>query len=197
MITNKEREELYSALYRDIKGSKIKSSDWITIAKKTQKLVKSDTMEDVAQKLGVTPELIRSIITLLKLPHPVQRLIKQRKILYDAARRLTFFEAKKAIEVANVIAGLTSHQQREVINYARKFPNSGLGSFKKRVSRPKMKAEKVYVTILPLRKENYELLATEARHQNVDLERVILNIIEEWKRVHAKAGELVRRERML
>jgi hypothetical protein len=184
MSIESEKERLYSDLFRDLKGAKIKSDDWITIALKCKRLVELEgPYSKVAEKLGVTSELLRSILTLLQLPNEVQQLIRNRKILYDAARRLTALEPKRATEVARIVAGLPSHKQREVINYAKRFPKSGLQNYTKRVTKQE-RVEKIYVAILPLKSDLHESLLSEAHRRKFSLEKLILEILQSWKQKH-------------
>ena len=69
-----------------------------------------------AKKLGVSPELIRSIVSLLKLPDSVQELIKDRKILFDAAQRINTAAAGKRAQNGrdNTLISLTLARLRKI-----------------------------------------------------------------------------------
>jgi hypothetical protein len=172
---------LLATLYVNLRGDKKKKEDWISIARKCKKLAtKYRFRVDLAEKLGVSSELIRALMSLLDLPEEVQHLIKEGKILFDAAQRINTIETKKKqIEVARAIAGLTSHEQREIIQYAKKYPNSDLLDYKKRVVTP-VNTEKIHVAIIPLREKTFKALQKEVVKNKTSLEKFILNVIEKW-----------------
>ena len=186
---------LLSSLYVNLKGNKKKKEDWISIAKKCAEFAKNKSHKEVAEKLGVSTELIRAILNLLVLPVEVQQLIKQGKILFDAAQRMNTIDPKskdekqrkkRQIEVAKAITGLTSHEQREIIQYAKKYPNVSLSNFKKRVT-TQLTKEKIHVAIIPLSEESFRILQIESVRKKISLEKLILNIIDDWKKRGGKS----------
>jgi len=181
MKASKE-EQLLADLYNNLKGSKIKHENWIEIAKKSQKLVQHyGSISATAEKLGVSYQLIRTILRLLKLPDEIQQLVKEKKILYDAAHRiLTIKDPQDQVKVAIAIAGLPSHKQREIIQYARKYPDSGLNEYIERVTRPKTKPEKIHIAVIPLREEMYKSLQVLSKMQKISVQKLILNVVEQW-----------------
>jgi hypothetical protein len=180
---------LLSSLFVNLKGSKKKKEDWISIAKRCEEIArKTNSHKAVAEKLGVSPELVRAILSLLELPLEVQRLIKEGKILFDAAQRInTIKDKKKQVEVAKTIAGLTSHEQREIIQYAKKYPNSTLSNFKKRVTST-LTTEKMHVAIIPLSEESFRILQNESIRKKLTLEKIILGIINDWRKKKGKSN---------
>lgn len=174
-------EALYAELFLNLKGNKHKRENWISIAEKCQKIVnKSKTRKEASEKLGVSYQLLRSILSLLKLPEEVQTRIKEREILFDAAQRInTIKNSNRQKEVAKTIAGLTSHEQREIIQYAKKFPNAKLSGYKKRVTTPR-NVEKLHVAIIPLEEKTYQILQRECRKRKHSLEKILVSIIEQW-----------------
>jgi len=178
-----EEEELLADLILDLKGAKNKRENWIDIAKKCRKAVDHfGSTKSAAQKLGVSYSLLRSIISLLKLPVEVQQLVRERHILYDAAQRLlTLPDSKQQIEVARAIAVLPPHKQREIIQYAKVHSIKGLQRVIERVrTRPKRETEKIRVAIVPLREEIYSSLSPYAAKRKISVEKLILDIIHDW-----------------
>lgn len=181
-----KEEVLLANLFLNLKGSKEKRDDWISIAEKCKKIVKeSKNRNEAAQKLGVSSELVRSIINLLKLPDEVKQLVKERKILFDAAQRINTIKLKdkrkeeiKRIEVAKTIAGLTSHEQREIIQYAKKFPNSGLTNYKKRVVATR-EVRNVHVIVVTLEDSTYNFLQKYAKKEKITIEKLVQKLIDE------------------
>jgi len=181
MKVSKE-EQLLADLYHNLKGSKTKHENWIEIAEKSQKLVQQyGSIRVTSEKLGVSYQLVRSIVRLLKLPEEVQKLVKEKKILYDAAYRiLTIEDPQNQVKVARAIAGLPSHKQREIIQYAKRYSDSGLSDYIARVTRPKPKPEKIHIAVIPLREEMYKSLQETSKMQKISVQKLILNVVEQW-----------------
>jgi len=176
-----------SHLFINLKGSKTKREDWITLAKRCESVVKnSKSTQEAAKKAGVSYQLMRSAISLLKLPPEVQSLIKDGKILFDAAQRInTIKNPKRQTEVARTIIGLTSHQQREVIQYAKKFPEAKLSDYKNRLMKPR-EIEKLNVAIIPLKEEFFNPVKQESKKRGISIEKLLVTIIENWVRSEMK-----------
>lgn len=172
-------DKLLAELYVILKGRKRKPKDWISIAKTCKKLIDHYGSKHVAaQKLGVSYELVRSIASILELPTEVQNLIREGKILLDAAQRLARIQgAGRQVRVANLIAGLRSHDARQVIQYAKRFPDADLEDFKKRVTSPKTEPERIDVVVLPLQHDVFETLRRIGARRGVSVQRVILELL--------------------
>lgn len=177
-----KEDVLLSTLFVNLKGDKKKKEDWISIAKKCKEISQNyNSRTELAEKLGVSTELIRAILSLLELPDEVQQLIKDKRILFDAAQRInTIDNEKRQIEVAKTIAGLSSHEQREIIQYAKKYPDSKLSNFKKRVT-SKLTTDKIHVVVLPVKEDLFGLLYRESIRKKISVEKLILNIVDEWR----------------
>lgn len=181
-MTKFNEEKALANLYLNLKGAKQKKDDWITIATELKRLTKFyKSPVKTAEKLGVSYELVRSILTILSLPKEAQSLIKQGKILYDAAQRLTRIDdSKRRIEVAKAIAGVSSHTARDIIQFAKSNPNASLDDFKKRVTAPKTAKETIHLTVLPIRKETFSVLQKRSHQDGISTQKLILRIIDEW-----------------
>ncbi|MGA8857026.1 MAG: hypothetical protein WB643_07650 [Candidatus Bathyarchaeia archaeon] len=178
-----QEDRLLADLYTQIGGSKTKRDDWITIAKKLKRLrdhYGSNT--DVAEKMQRSPELIRAILTLLELPEPVQQMLKERKFGMDVAAKLYKLRKQpdKQMEVAQSMAQLTSHKSREVIQYAKSYPDSSLIGYTRRVQDEPKSRERLHVAIVPLKDDTYFSLDTISRKKKTPIPRLIIGIIDEW-----------------
>jgi len=175
-------ERTIARLYLNLKGGKRKKDDWISIAtdlKRLSDFYKSPT--ETARKLSVSYELVRSIIKILDLPKEVQQLVKEDKILYDAAQRITRLRSRgKQIEVAKAVAGLTSHEARDIIQYAKRYPNADLADFKRRVMGQRPTKEELHLMIIPVRQETYRRLQTFSRKQKTSVQKLVVGMVNEW-----------------
>jgi len=179
-----EEERLLADLFTQLGGSKTKRDDWITIAKKCERLRDYyGSTKKLAENVQRSPELIRSILTLLTLPEEVQQLLKERKIGMDAAQRLYRLrkDPHKQVETARAFAQqLTSHKSREVIQYAKSYPDSSLVGYTERVKGEPTSRERIHVAIVPLKDDTYFSLDRLSKKQKTPIPRLILSIIDEW-----------------
>lgn len=179
-----EEERLLADLFTQLGGSKTKRDDWITIARKCKRLRDYyGSTRKLAENVQRSPELIRSILTLLTLPDAVQELLKERKIGMDVAQRLYRLrnDPSKQVETARAIAQqLTAHKSREVIQYAKSFPDSGLVTYTERVKAEPAPRERMHIAIVPLRDDAYFSLDRVSRKKKIPIPRLILEIISEW-----------------
>jgi hypothetical protein len=147
-----DRDKLLLEVLLELGGKKNKREDWIKIATKVRKLIDQyPSVEILASKLQVSPHVVRSIASLLDLPAEVKTLIRERKILYDAAYRLhTLSSPARQVEVARVIQGLTSHTQRAAIQYARGHELAELEAFVVRLKSPKIQGHRTHLVVVPV-----------------------------------------------
>lgn len=176
-----DEDKLLASLYLNLKGSKKKRENWIEIAHQCKQL--NDlygSMQITAEKLSVSSELVRAILTLLTLPEEVQMYIKNNQILFDAGQRLARIKnTETQIEVAKKIIGLTSHDARQIIQFAKKYPHAPIDDFKKRLS-SKDKIEKLNLIILPLHEDTYKIIKKIGEKEKSTPEKLILQLIDQW-----------------
>jgi len=179
-------EKILANLYLNLKGKKKKKDNWIEIAYNCKQLTDHyGSAKEVAEKLGVHYEIIRSILKLLTLPEEVKQLIRSNEILFDVGQRIARMKNEETqIKVARVVVGLSNHDAREVIQYAKKYPNASLEDFKKRVIDSKNKIEKINLAIIPFKEETYNLLKEIGEMDKLSPEKLILKIVNQWLENH-------------
>jgi len=189
-VTEFNEEELLASLYLNLKGPKKKHGNWMDIAEDCKKLKEYyGSAKKVADRIGVSYELIRALLTLLTLPEEVQTLIRDDKILFDVGQRIARIKGKeRQIEVAKTIARLPAHDARDILQYAKKYPEAQLGDFKTRVTQGKDSIEKVHIALVPLREDIYETLKMEGQQKKLSVEKTILLILKQWVDLRNKEG---------
>jgi len=177
-----DEEKILARLYLNLKGAKKKQDNWVDIAQDCKQLKDYyGSAEKVAEKIDVSYELIRALLKLPTLPEEVKELIKDEKILFDVAQRIARINGKaRQVEAAKAVVGLSAHDARDIIQYAKKYPTESLDDFKKRVTEGKNRIEKVHLAIIPLKEKIYSLLKTEGQKRKISPEKLILLIIDEW-----------------
>jgi hypothetical protein len=186
-----DEEKILARLYVNLKGAKKKQDNWIDIAEDCKRL--NDyygSAKKVAEKIGVSYELIRALLKIPTLPEEVKGLIKEDKILFDVGQRIARIKGReRQVEVAKLIAELPSHDARDIVQYAKKYPDEPLDGFRKRVLEGKDKVEKVHLAIIPLRADIYSLLKIESEKRNVSPEKFILSILDDWMKVKTEVAK--------
>ena len=175
-------KETVARLFVDLKSrSPTKSEDWISIAKKVKEVVEwRKSVGTVAQEYGVSPELIRSIITILDLPREVQEMVRHGRLGQDTASKLSpLGDKRKQAEVARIIEGLPQWQQRQVIGYAKRFPNEDLAKFVKRLT-VQPKHERIHVAAVLLSEEEFLRLDKARKKKGISLEGLLTEVVRNW-----------------
>ena len=177
-----DEEKMLANLYLNLKGGKTKQDNWFNIAQDCKQLTEYyGSAKKVAEKIGVSYEIVRALLKLPTLPEEVQELIRNDKILFDVAQRIARIRGKeRQVEVARAIVGLSAHDARDLIQYAKKYPKDPLGDFKKRVTEGKDKIEKIHLAIVPLKEKTYNLLKIEGQKRNISADKFILQIVNQW-----------------
>jgi len=181
---NKEIEKAKKRIILNVKGSKKKPDDWISIAESVAFLKKcSFTIKEIAQMAGVSEQTIRQILKLNDLTEENKKRVLEGKILMDAAYRLAGIKNRKLQNmVGQIIENMKSHDQREIILYAKRYPNSSLESlldFKKGLLNSKSIVKEINIVILVLENELYDKLKELAEKEGVNLSELIINILED------------------
>lgn len=175
-------EQTLLFLAYNLKGKKVKRDDWITIAEKCKEAVDYfNSYEKVAERTNTSSELVRSVVRLLKLPDEVKQLVKERKIGMDIAQKITRIEnPKDQIMVAKQIVGLSSHDARSLVEFAKRNPKASASDYenhKVRLFGAKRKKKEVHITIIPLEGELYRKLKEKADKEKMSPEKLIVELI--------------------
>ncbi len=178
-----DTDEALAILFANLKGAKRnKPHDWIKVAESYEILKKyypSD--KEIAEKVGVSHEIIRSISKLLELTEENKKLLRERKILLDTGEALSGIKnSQLQNEVGESVIGLSAHDARDLIQYVKQYPNEPFEEFKQRILTSKNRIEKLHLTVVPLKEEPYQLLRKIAKKQKKSIEGLISEIIGDW-----------------
>ena len=174
-MKEKSDEQRLAELFVDLKGPKQKRLDWITLATDLKQLQSQyPTISDLAKSLHVSPHLVRSIVRLLELPPKVQEMVRDGRILQDAGYRLLALrDPKRITEVARVIQGMPSHDQRQIIQFAKRFPRSNLKEFRGRLAAKRGARVKIRLVVVPFDEKSFAALRDFARSRKETLPEAI------------------------
>lgn len=158
---------------------KKRKEDLVTIARAVEYLVKLyKSQKAVAEKVGLSPEMIRQFLTVLKLPAEVQKLFSNRQIdSVDVAKDLVALKDRnKQTTVARKMTDLLSKDARDVqrIVKGERIPV-------KKAKEIILQAKKgLHIFMLDLDDETYQRVVKEARALRKDPAELVREIVVNW-----------------
>lgn len=187
--TNTNIEEAKRKIILSVKGSKKKPYGWLSIVDSITFLKqKSFSIEKIAQIAAVSKQTIRQISKLSELTVENKKRLSENRILMDAAYRLAGIKDKKLQNfVGKIIENMNSHEQREVIQFAKKNPSSSkdqFNKFKKEVIKSKPLVKDINVIILGLENELYDKLKDVAKKEKISITKLVIIILKEWNKTY-------------
>lgn len=172
---------------------KKRSVDLITIAKSFEDLVNLyGSPKAVAEKVGLSTEMIRQFLAVLKLPKEVQKIFSKRQIdsLDVAKELLALKEPAKQVVAAKAIADSLSKDVRDMKRLV-KDVNLPIGDAKKTVLEAKPKG--MHIFIMDFDDKMYQAILTYAKALKVEPAQLVREIITNWlkrkARINKKEGE--------
>ena len=180
-------EEALSICFANLKGSKDK--DLLMTARALQylrSLPKYGSNQKVAQAVGVSDEIVREFLTLLKLPKLIQDMFEQRQLRrLEQSRRLWQLSRTRPelLEtVAKAISGLRSWDARQIIEHILRNPDITVAAAKDAVLRSRTIKEREFHVIAILPEDDYRLLANEAKKMKVPVDELVTSVVQDWLR---------------
>lgn len=176
-----DEEKALAILFVNLKGSKKK--DYLATAKACRFLRKIyGSFAKVAEKVGVSSEIIREFDSLVDLPEEVKEIVSKRAIRLDTGYRIsTKLQGKeRQVAIAKAVADLNAFDARAIIEYAEKNPDMPASQVKSQVLGSKTVTERVHVFVLPLAEETFQALRTEATKMKTKPEELVKKIIQKW-----------------
>lgn len=183
-----DEETALAILLTNLKGRKKK--DYLSTAKACRFLRKLyGSCAKVAEKVGVSSEIIREFDSLNDLPEEVKQMVSTGTIKLDTGYRIStkIKGEKRQIDIAKAVADVGAFDARAIIEYAQKNPEMPAEEVKFRVLGSKTKKEKIHLFVLPLTEKNYQLLKSQSIELRIRPEKLIEKIIKEWLKQREKA----------
>jgi len=174
-----DEETALAILFANTKRKK-RNVDLITIAKSCEFLTKLYSSQiKVADKLGLSSEMIREFRSALKLPEQVQKLILSRKIdSIDIIKELsTIKNRKKQIDLAKNIANLKTKDIRDVKRMI-KQANVSIEESKRKVAESKLKG--LHIFLVDFTDEIYNTIVNEAKKRQMKPAELVRQIVANW-----------------
>lgn len=159
---------------------KKRKENLVTIAKAFECLVKHyGSQKGVAKKVGISAEMIRQFLSVLKLPAEVQKLFITREIdSVDSAKELAVLKGRlKQIRMARKIAGVTSDDARDIKRIFKRG-TIPIDEAKRTILQAKEKGLNVF--ILDFDDDTYRRFMKAARALRKDAAELVREIVIDW-----------------
>jgi len=180
-----DEETALAILFANTKRKK-RRVDLITIAKSCDYLTKLyNSQKKVAEKVGLSSEMIREFRSALKLSKEVQKLISDRKIdRIDIIKELSTLKDKnKQLALAKNIANMKTKDIRDVKRLIKKA-NTSIEESKKKVLDSKLKG--LHIFLVDFTDETYDTILKEARKLKIKPAELVREIVNNWVKKKGK-----------
>lgn len=175
-----DEQSALSILFSNTRRKK-RATDLLTIAQSCEYLTQLyGSQKAVAEKVGLSTEMIREFRKLLSLSQPVRHLISTRQIdRLDVAYRISMLDdPARQIAAAKAVANLQlSKDVRDVIRLA-ESADLPLEESKRMILESKPKG--LHIFIVDFDDRTYEALTKEARAYDVDAADLVKAIVADW-----------------
>ena len=188
-----DEEEALAICFANLKGQKSKKNI-IATAQALQFLKGKPgygSDKKVGEAVGVSGEIVREFLTVLKLPKEIQLLFESGHLRYlEQSRRLWQLErANPGLleEAVQNISDLTALDGQHVIVHLIKNPNMPVAQARKEVLDSKTVVEQEFHVIALLSAEEYKLLSNESRKRDIAPSILVTTIVQDWLESHGYA----------
>jgi hypothetical protein len=168
-------------LFSNIRRKK-RNTDLITIARACKYLTDLyGSQKAVAEKIGLSTEMIREFLTTLKLPVEIKKLISERKIdSVDVVREISAIrEPSKQIIAAHAFANSPSKDVRDIKRLI-KDANFSIEDAKKTVLNAKPKG--LHIFVVDFDEDIYQAITRQAKAMKIRPPELVREIVKDWLR---------------
>lgn len=183
-----DEETALSILFANTKRKK-RTTDLLTIAKNCDYLVKLyGSQKAVSEKVGLSSEMIREFLVVLKLPKQIQDLVSERKIdSIDIVREISALKEspKQIIASKAFINSLT----KDVRDIKRLIKNTNISVQNAKKSVLDAKPEELHIFIMDFNDEMYQAIIENAKASRVKPTELVRRIVIDWLKKQEKIKE--------
>ncbi len=179
------KEEALAICFSNLKGSKDK--ELFRTAQALQylrNLPEYNSNNEVGKAVGVSGEIVREFLTILKLPDNIKDLFEQKKLRkLEQARRLWQLARNKPEildDTAEAISELTAWDARHLIDYMIRNPLKTVHDAREAIINSKTQIEHEYHVIALLSENEYRQLSQISHQKRIAVDLLVTSIIQEW-----------------
>lgn len=174
-----DEEIALSILFANTKRKK-RNENLLTVAKACEYLVKLyGSRKAVAEKIGLSSEMIRQFLIVLKLPSEIQKLVSERKIdSIDTVKEISVVkEPSKQIAMAEKFIGSTTHDVRDIKRLI-KDADVPVETAKKIVLDAKPKG--LHIFIIDFDDDTYKEIMRQTKIMKIKPAELVRKIVADW-----------------
>jgi len=175
-------QEALAVCFANLKGSKVKDLVGTARALAYLKSLYGNNVR-VAQKVGVSKEIVRQFLTLLRFTESIQRLFVANELGLDQGDSLWQLKRHRPealSEAAEIARTLTADDTRHLVDYLLKNPDVSVTEARDAVLESKTVVEREFHVVAPLSEGEYASLLLQARQRGVDPTDLVSEIVKGW-----------------
>lgn len=183
-----DEETALSILFSNTKRKK-RDADLLTIARNCDYLVRLyGSQQAVADRVGISAEMIREFLTTLKLPAEVQKLVSERKIdRVDVVREISALgDPAKQVTAAEALIQTPSKDIRDI---KRLVKEAGVSVQDAERVISEAKPQKLHIFVVDFSEVTYKEIAAQAKNLRITPAELIRGIVTDWLRQKTKGEE--------
>jgi hypothetical protein len=181
------REEAMAVCFANLKGTRHK--DLLKTARALQylkSLPEYGSNEKVGRAVGVSGEMVREFLVLLRLPEQVQRLLEQRQLTLEQGRRLWQLGRQRPEllqAAADAMTDLSAIEGRHLVDYLLQHPELSVAEAKQRILESKTITEREFHVIAILDEPGYRELQRQSKQRKLAISELVTEIVRNWLQV--------------
>lgn len=178
------REEALAVCFANLKGPRDKNL--LGTAKALQylkSLPEYGSNEKVGRAVGVSGEMVREFLVLLRLPEEIQRLLDRRELTLEQGRRLWQLGRQRPEllqQAADAMTDLTAMDGRHLVDFLLRHPEVTVPEAKQRVLESKTVVQREYHVVAVLSEARYRMLEKRARCRGLPVDELVTRIVHTW-----------------
>lgn len=181
-----DEETALAVLFANTKRKK-RNADLLTIAQSCEYLVKLyGSQKTVAKKIGLSTEMVREFLTVLKIPKEVQELVSDRQIdSVDTVREISALkDTEKQIAAARSFLDSSSKDVRDIKRLV-KSADLPVEEAKRVIS--ELKPKGLHIFVIDFDDEMHRAIKAQARLLKVKPAELVRGIVNDWLRGRDKS----------
>lgn len=188
MNSDFDKAEALVVCFQNLKGAKTK--DLLNTARALhylKALPEFGSNQSVGEAVGVSGEMVRQFLGLLKLPTHVQDSLEQGVLGLEHGRRLGQLNKSRpetVEEAAATMANMTAMEGRDLTEYLLRHPTASVEESVNALESAKQVVTKEYRITTVLDERRYELLSSHARRRQIPTTKMATLIVTEWLERH-------------
>jgi hypothetical protein len=178
------REEALALCFANLKGTKDK--DLLETARALEylkNLPEFGSNEKVGRAVGVSGEIVREFLALLRLPEQVQVHLKDRKLGLDQGRKLWQLSRRRpdiVVASAEAMIGMPAVEGRHLVDHLVNHPELSVDEAKKAIVASRSVVQREFHVVALLSEDQYRALEKQSRKVRKSTDELVTSIIRSW-----------------